>query len=83
MLLLCRDGWMDLFSSSQEGADYMYRVNDDSQFMTTFAKHLVAELQNHCPPNVGVTGPTCHEGNTGILTHDFTHRHHMQIFNRQ
>ena len=63
-----------------EGADYMYRVNDDSEFMTPFAKKFVAELHNRCPPNIGVTGPTCHEGNTHILTHDFTHRHHMEIF---
>ena len=42
-----------------------------------------AELENRCPPNVGVTGPTCHEGNTHILTHDFTHRHHMEIFKSQ
>jgi hypothetical protein len=64
----------------QEGADYLYRVNDDSEFMTTFAKHFVAELGNRCPPNIGVTGPTCHEGNTQILTHDFTHRQHLEIF---
>eukprot|EP00750_Incisomonas_marina_P031348 INCI802.1.p1 GENE.INCI802.1~~INCI802.1.p1 ORF type:complete len:751 (+),score=130.50 INCI802.1:241-2253(+) len=66
-----------------EGADYMYRVNDDSEFRTTFAKPYIAELENRCPPNVGVTGPTCHEGNTHILTHDFTHRHHMEIFKGQ
>ncbi len=29
------------------------------------------------PPNVGVAGPTCWEGKSSILTHDFTHRSHQ------
>jgi hypothetical protein len=28
----------------------------------------------------GVLGPLCRQGNTAILTHDFTHRTHMEIF---
>ena len=63
-----------------EGVDYMYRVNDDSEFTTVFATNLIAELESRCPPFLGVTGPTCREGNTGILTHDFTSRIHLKIF---
>jgi hypothetical protein len=31
-------------------------------------------------PPYGVVGPLCNQGNTQILTHDFTHRTHMDIF---
>ncbi|KAK7236540.1 hypothetical protein SO694_00243012 [Aureococcus anophagefferens] len=30
--------------------------------------------------NVGAVGPMCKQGNRKILTHDFTHRKHMDIF---
>ena len=33
-------------------------------------------------PPYGVVGPACKQGNTGIMTHDFTHRTHMEIFNK-
>lgn len=28
----------------------------------------------------GAVGPLCRQGNTKILTHDFTHRTHMEVF---
>jgi hypothetical protein len=63
------------------GSEYMIRINDDSEFITgnwsSLAVHKLASLD---PPNVGVVGPTCKEGNTYILTHDFVHRTHMDIF---
>jgi hypothetical protein len=31
-------------------------------------------------PPYGVVGPLCPQGNTAILTHDFTHRTHLKIF---
>ena len=40
----------------------------------------VRALGGFSPPNVGVVGPYCAEGNTLILTHDFVHRTHLQIF---
>ena len=40
----------------------------------------VAALLRHSPPNVGVTGPHCPQGNGKILTHDMTHRTHLDIF---
>ena len=33
-------------------------------------------------PPYGVVGPLCNQGNTLILTHDFTHRTHMEIFDK-
>jgi hypothetical protein len=64
----------------RDGADYFYRVNDDSEFLTPWARPLVAALVSLDPPNVGVAGPTCREGQATILTHDFTHRTHQAVF---
>ena len=33
--------------------------------------------------NVGAVGPACRQGNRRILTHDFTHKTHMEIFGGQ
>ena len=62
-----------------DGADWIYRINDDSQFMTPFAFAMVTALTALGPP-YGVVGPVCNEGAQGILTHDFVHRTHHAIF---
>lgn len=31
----------------------------------------------------GAVGPSCKQGNQRILTHDFTHKLHMEIFEQQ
>ena len=63
------------------GCTYFVRVNDDTEFVTDNWTSLgVAALGAFDPPNVGVVGPTCDEGNVAILTHDMTHRTHMDIF---
>lgn len=64
------------------GATYIVRVNDDTQFISPrWATLAIRTLQQYSPPNVGVVGPTCHEGNTKILTHDMVHApSHLQIF---
>jgi len=63
------------------GADYFVRINDDSEFVTdNWAYEAMQVLQSFEPPNVGVVGPTCEEGNTKILTHDMVHKTHMDIF---
>jgi len=63
------------------GADYIVRVNDDSEFVTKgWITKAVNVLASFNPPNVGVVGPTFHDGNTDILTHDMVHRTHMEIF---
>ena len=63
------------------GADYIYRVNDDTELVTRWAGQFVAALA--ALDNVGAVGPTCRQGNRKILTHDFTHRTHMDIFQGQ
>jgi Nucleotide-diphospho-sugar transferase len=66
----------------EHGADYIVRVNDDSEFLTKgwIIKGVVA-LSLNDPPNIGVVGPKCNEGNVAILTHDMVHRSHLEIFN--
>lgn len=70
----------------KEGADYAYRTNDDSAFPTNpdWADKFIQNLRSRTPvPNVGVVGPTCHEGANWILTHDFTHKTHVTIYGWQ
>lgn len=63
------------------GAEYIARVNDDTEFVSNDWIHKgITELSRYDPPNVGVVGPNFKEGNTGILTHDFVHRTHLEIF---
>ena len=54
-------------------------MNDDTEFATPWAQAFVNVLQGLGPP-YGVVGPSCPEGNRNILTHDFTHRLHQEIF---
>jgi len=56
------------------GATYIARINDDTKFVTPgWITLATRSLQSFSPPNVGVVGPTCRQGNTRILTHDFVH----------
>ena len=65
----------------KDGAEYIVRVNDDSEFITKgWITQGIEALRAFSPPNVGVVGPLCREGNTAILTHDMVHRTHLQIF---
>eukprot|EP00607_Mallomonas_marina_P008631 CAMPEP_0182423930 /NCGR_PEP_ID=MMETSP1167-20130531/10036_1 /TAXON_ID=2988 /ORGANISM="Mallomonas Sp, Strain CCMP3275" /LENGTH=287 /DNA_ID=CAMNT_0024603317 /DNA_START=219 /DNA_END=1082 /DNA_ORIENTATION=+ len=59
--------------------DYFYRVNDDTELMTPWAEVFVRTLQS-LSGSIGVVGPTCMDDNVFILTHDFTSRHHLDIF---
>lgn len=61
------------------GAHYFYRVNDDTELSATWPKLFVKTLQSLSSP-YGVVGPICEQGNQKILTHDFVHRIHMDIF---
>ena len=64
-----------------DGADYIVRINDDTEFVTGgWATLGVEALAAFTPANVGVVGPTFKEGNTAILTHDMVHRTHIDIF---
>ena len=64
-----------------KGAEYIVRVNDDTEFVSKgWLTKAIQTLRSYNPPNVGVVGPLCRQGNTGILTHDMIHRMHMEIF---
>lgn len=62
------------------GADYMYRVNDDTEMLGNWPAVFVKALNSVKPKNLAVVGPTCSQGNQKILTHDFVARQHMDIF---
>ena len=61
------------------GAEWFYRINDDSEFRAEFASAMTSELLSMGLP-YGAVGPLCKQGNTNILTHDFVHRTHLEIF---
>eukprot|EP00940_MAST-03C_sp_MAST-3C-sp2_P000001 g1.t1 len=64
-----------------DGAEYIARINDDSEFKTRgWITLAVAKLRSYKPTNVGVVGPLCRQGNQAIITHDFVHRTHLYIF---
>ena len=45
-----------------------------------FIQYANIHLQQFSPPNVGVVGPLHKGGNEAILTYDFVHRSHIDIF---
>lgn len=63
-----------------EGCDYLYRINDDTEMQGKWTSEFIRVLTSFEPANVGVVGPTCDQGNTAILTHDFVHKTHHAIF---
>lgn len=65
-----------------DGADYIFRTNDDTLLpnQSDWTSVFVQDLRSRKPiPNLGVVGPKCSQGNTKILTHDFTHRTHIVV----
>ncbi len=64
-----------------DNMEYYYRVNDDSFFNTPqWTEKFIAALREFNPPNVGVVGPDHTGGNEFILTHDFVHKTHLDVF---
>ena len=61
------------------GADYFYRINDDTEMLANWPSSFVNTIKGLSPP-YGIVGPKCQQGNSGILTHDFASRTHMEIF---
>ncbi len=58
----------------------MYRINDDTELLTQWTSAFIDALESFKPLLRGVVGPTCNEGNTDILTRDFVHRGHLDVF---
>jgi hypothetical protein len=64
-----------------DGCDYFYRINDDIYFLSPgWTEEFITTLQGFTPPFVGVVGPMHSGGNEKILTFDFVHRTHINIF---
>ncbi len=62
-----------------DGADWFYRVNDDTELCGAWTTPFIKTLTDLGAP-YGAVGPICGQGNMAIMTHDFTHRMHMEIF---
>ena len=57
------------------------RVNDDTFFTTSsWMERFLNVLHGYKPRNLGVVGPNHKGGNVKILTYDFVHRTHCDIF---
>ena len=64
-----------------DNVDYFYRINDDTKMLTGgWTEKFISTLESYDPPRVGVVGPRHFGGNIGILTYDFVHRTHLDIF---
>ena len=72
------DAMMSAYMSNME---YFYRVNDDTKMKTKgWTEVFIKRLQQFRPTYVGVVGPTHSRGNTGILTYDFVHYTHIELY---
>ena len=61
--------------------EYIYRLNDDSKLISKhWLERMVTTLREFDPPNLGVVGPNHKGGNTAILTYDFVHKTHLELF---
>ena len=70
-----------MIAAYMNGADYFYRLNDDTVLSTdNWLSAFTTVLSRYQPRNVGVVGPTHDFGNLEILTYDFVHRTHIEIF---
>ncbi|ELU12342.1 hypothetical protein CAPTEDRAFT_189487 [Capitella teleta] len=70
-----------MMAAYMDNIAYYYRVNDDTLMESTgWTEKFIEELDRFNPPKVGVVGPWFKEGNIVILTHDFVHRTHVDIF---
>ena len=70
-----------MMQAYMDNSTYFFRVNDDSSIVTPgWTEKFILVLQSYDPPNVGVVGPTNSGDNLRILTHDFVHRTHIDLF---
>ena len=60
---------------------YFYRINDDTIMISeNWTSTFIQLLDEYDPPRVGVVGPMHKGGNTKILTYDFVHSTHLDMF---
>ncbi|CAD5123750.1 unnamed protein product [Dimorphilus gyrociliatus] len=60
---------------------YFYRINDDSVMITSdWTEKLISRLESYDPIMVGVTAPRHTGGAETILTYDFVHKTHIDIW---
>ena len=70
-----------MMAAYMDNMEYYYRVNDDTIMESSgWTEKFIEELERYQPRRVGVVGPWFKEGNYNILTHDFVHRTHIDIF---
>ena len=70
-----------MFEGYIDGADYYYRVNDDSDMVTKgWTEAFIKVLGEYKPKYIGVVGPKHRGGNEAIMTYDFTQRSHLDMF---
>ena len=70
-----------MMAAYRDGVDFFYRINDDTIMTSSkWTDIFIGELYRMVPPLVGVVGPTHLGGNLAILTYDFVHRTHIDIF---
>jgi hypothetical protein len=60
-------------------ATFIYRINDDTEFYTLWVSSFIQQLTSLTVP-YGVVGPSEKFISNRILTHDFVHRIHFEIF---
>lgn len=64
-----------------DGSSYFYRVNDDSVLKSPgWVEAFTDVLKQYDPQYVGVVGPHHKGGNEAILTYDFVHKTHIDVF---
>mmetsp|Transcript_15732 Transcript_15732/g.23650 ORF Transcript_15732/g.23650 Transcript_15732/m.23650 type:complete len:493 (-) Transcript_15732:271-1749(-) len=61
------------------GAEFLYRVNDDVEFRENWSKAFAGALMRLSKP-YGVVGPFVRGKDNRILTVDFVHRLHLEVF---
>jgi hypothetical protein len=72
------DAMMEAYLDNME---FYYRINDDtSMHSEQWTEQYIRFLQLYDPPYVGVVGPNHKGGKQTILTYDFVHRTHIDIF---
>ncbi|CAH1801572.1 unnamed protein product, partial [Owenia fusiformis] len=70
-----------MMAAHADNVTYFYRINDDTILKTSgWTEQFIATLAAYEPPLIGVVGPNHTGGKLSILTYEFVHRHHIDIF---